>query len=130
MISLAILALAAPAAVAGGPAWLRPETFARYVRAGDYPREAWRRHEEGRVRFELSLSPQGRVGDCRILESSGSAALDGRTCAILRQRARFAPGGGIVRSEIAWRLPERSLALISPRPYQPPRFAGRGYIPQ
>src|SRR4051794_25130234 len=52
-----------------------PSALASYVSWRDYPREALRRREQGRVAFELAVATDGRVSECRILESSGSAAL-------------------------------------------------------
>lgn len=57
----------------------------------DYPIEAIRAEEEGTTQVRLSITAEGRVGDCQVIWSSGSAALDKATCAVLRQRARFMP---------------------------------------
>jgi protein TonB len=79
----------------------------------DYPPEALRRHEEGRVGFEIVVSPEGRVSDCRVTESSGSEALDRGTCELMRARALFRaardtqgnPIAETVHSSIRWVLP-------------------------
>lgn len=47
-----------------------------------YPVEAIRKREQGRVVTRLTVSPDGRVTDCDIRETSGSTALDVRTCVI------------------------------------------------
>jgi TonB family protein len=57
----------------------------------DYPVSAIRNQEEGRVAYRMIIAPDGRVAACRIEVSSGSDALDGATCRILRVRARFLP---------------------------------------
>jgi len=57
----------------------------------DYPLAAISNNEEGAVRVELVITPAGRVGDCRVVESSNSAALDVATCNLLRRRARYSP---------------------------------------
>jgi protein TonB len=62
-----------------------------YVRPLDYPRSALRAAEQGVVVFGLAVAPDGRVADCTIRASSGSAALDAITCRIFRTRARFTP---------------------------------------
>jgi len=47
--------------------------------------------EGGSVRFDLAVTPEGRVSACKIVESSGNARLDENTCRILTRYARFAP---------------------------------------
>ena len=86
--------------------------LASYVRDNDYPRTALARDEQGRVLFVLHVSPQGRVSDCAVISSSGSPTLDGQTCAIMRNRARFEPARDAqgnpapdrVMSSITWRI--------------------------
>ena len=65
--------------------------LATYISDGDYPASAVRHHEQGRVGFELDISPEGRVINCRIMQSSGSRMLDLRTCQIMLVRGRFLP---------------------------------------
>ena len=85
-----------------------------WVSDADYPASALRRGDQGATRFELAISPDGRVRDCRIAQSSGSADLDAATCARLSQRARFTPArnehGDLVAGRysgvIRWRIPE------------------------
>lgn len=85
-----------------------------WVSDADYPTAALRRGDQGATRFELTISPDGRVRDCRIAQSSGSADLDAATCAKLSQRARFTPArdehGDLVAGRysgvIRWRIPE------------------------
>ena len=92
---------------------LRP--FQDYHRPDDYPPEARRAGAQGRVAFELAARPDGRVYFCRIMRSSGSAALDAATCRILRARVRYLPArdeaghavGDDVFGEVVWRLPRR-----------------------
>jgi protein TonB len=88
--------------------------LASYVSDADYPTSAIRAEEQGTTRFRLSVSPDGRVGDCTVTGSSGSSALDNATCRIMRSRARFTPArdgngnptGDTVGSSIRWVLPE------------------------
>jgi TonB family protein len=80
----------------------------------DYPSSAIRREEQGTVAYRLQIDRRGRVGECRIIQSSGSEALDRATCDILSSRARFNPArnseGQRVEDEysgrIRWELPE------------------------
>jgi protein TonB len=82
--------------------------------ADDYPPRAMRGEEEGRVGHHLEIGPGGRVTNCTIRRSSGSAALDEGTCRIVRIRARFTPArdseGNAVPDtrdgEVIWRLPD------------------------
>jgi len=87
--------------------------FSNYLTGADYPAEALSRHEQGRVGVQLSVSVYGGVIQCLVTRSSGSAALDARTCEILRARARFEPtrdqNGTAIRAiyggSVQWTLP-------------------------
>ena len=97
------------------PARPRP-VLARYVSDADYPASALHARQEGTVAFVLGVGPDGRVGNCTISASSGSAALDNATCSLMRRRARFTPArdanGNVVAdtfsSRFAWTLPAQS----------------------
>jgi len=79
----------------------------------DYPQSAIRNEEQGTTAVRMTIGTDGRVTDCSITQSSGSAALDQATCNILRRRARFTPakdqaGNPITDSfsqRIRWELP-------------------------
>lgn len=112
MMPLPAFALAAQDAVA--PA-ARGATGARLLTApadlfgpDAYPPEAIRNDEQGRVVAQLAIGADGAVGQCTIVTSSGSAALDATTCRQART-ARFQPArdrrGRAVA--IAYRLPVR-----------------------
>jgi protein TonB len=91
------------------------QPFQSYLMPGDYPAAALSARAEGRVAFELAALPDGRVYFCRVMQSSGSAALDAATCRILRARVRYVPardeaGRAVVDDMfgvIEWRLPRR-----------------------
>ena len=57
----------------------------------DYPTKAIENGDAGAVTAHLSIAPDGRVGGCKVTETSGSDALDGLTCRIATRRARFTP---------------------------------------
>lgn len=84
-----------------------------YVRTSDYPRESLRQGEDGRVEFELDISPQGRVVDCRVMASNAGRRLNFTTCQIMVARARFVPARDAegrpapdtVRSSVTWIIP-------------------------
>lgn len=89
-------------------------TLAAYVQDTDYPRESLRRREQGRVEFELDISPEGRVVNCRVIRSTAGRRLNFRTCQIMLVRARFTPArdaagnptSDTVRSFLNWIIPE------------------------
>ena len=63
--------------------------------------------------FALDIGPDGRVTNCAVTQSSGSATLDNATCRIMRSRARYTParnprGQAVAdrdRGAVTWRLP-------------------------
>ena len=57
----------------------------------DYPTKAIENGDAGVVTAHLSVTPAGRVGGCKVTETSGSDALDALTCRITTNRARFTP---------------------------------------
>jgi TonB family protein len=86
--------------------------LASYVTSSDYPQDAIRLRQEGTTGFKLTIGPNGRVTDCVIEKSSGSASLDSTTCRLMRSRARFTPAldsgqptSDTISSRISWRLP-------------------------
>jgi periplasmic protein TonB len=85
-----------------------------YISDQDYPASAIRNEEQGTTRFQLNVDARGRVSQCSIIASSGSAALDNATCRIMKSRAKFSPardGYGnattdVVTAGIKWVLPD------------------------
>jgi protein TonB len=73
----------------------------------DYPTSAYRARIGGTVVARLTVSPAGRVSDCRVTQSSGHAELDSTTCRLILRRFRYAPArdtaGRPVESEVGWR---------------------------
>lgn len=105
-----------PPAVSRGPAVIPARArvdLARYVARPDYPRTAFLAGEEGKVEFRLRVAPDGRVSDCVVIESSGSAALDAAACRLMRSRARFTPAldaagqptADTIEAQLDWQLP-------------------------
>lgn len=86
----------------------------KWVSDADYPAGALHRGQQGASAFELTIGPDGRVRDCRITRSSGSADLDAATCAKVSERASFTPArdahgdlvAGSFSGVIRWRIPE------------------------
>ena len=87
--------------------------LASYVSNEDYPDSAIRNEEQGTTGFRLDVGPDGRVSNCTVTSSSGSAALDNATCRLMRSRARFTPAtnssgakvSDSVSGRIRWVLP-------------------------
>lgn len=83
------------------------------ITAEDYPSGAIRRLEEGSATVRLTVSAEGRVTDCTVVSSSGSAELDATTCTLLSRRARFDPAldaqgrpiPATVTRRVSWDLP-------------------------
>ena len=81
----------------------------------DYPSRALRNGDTGTARAELTIGTNGRVSGCRIVQSTGSSALDDATCKVLTRRARFNPAtdstgakvqGSYTTPAIRWELAE------------------------
>lgn len=56
-----------------------------------YPAEARRRREQGKVSVTLDVDTAGHPSACTITLSSGSAALDAKTCELAMKNARLKP---------------------------------------
>jgi len=107
---------------AGGltpPRWLRGS-----LRNSDYPAGLGEAGIGGTVSVIYTVETDGRVADCAVTRSSGSAALDRTTCRLIEQRFRFDPSrdrdGRPVRSHIvenhSWIVED-----LPPEPRQRPR---------
>jgi periplasmic protein TonB len=76
----------------------------------------------GSVRFALTVTPQGRVKSCEIMESSGNSRIDENTCKLLTRRARFTPARdkqgkpveGRWESRMHWKVPDPALPVETP----------------
>lgn len=72
-----------PAEPIGSPAsWVSPN---------DYPKEARRNREMGRVTVRFDIDDAGKVSGCHVVTTSGSRSLDETTCERAGSRARFRP---------------------------------------
>ena len=68
---------------------------ASFFSSDDYPRDALYGDNEGKVRFVILVKEDGTVADCTLTETSGAAALDAQTCAVILKRAKFTPAVGL-----------------------------------
>lgn len=81
-------------------------------RPSDYPPAALRKSLSGTATLVLLIDEFGKVADCTITRTSGAAAIDAQSCAILSERAKFQPAIGLngkptksaVSQSITWRL--------------------------
>lgn len=64
---------------------------AAWILADDYPAEALRNDQEGKVSLTLKVDKSGKATACRVEVSSGVQALDDAGCAALMARASFRP---------------------------------------
>jgi len=69
----------------------RLANLASYIEYNDYPPTALRVNQQGQVTFLMAIGADGRLTDCTVTGSSGSAELDNATCRIMKSRARFTP---------------------------------------
>jgi TonB family protein len=84
-----------------------------YFTSDDFPEPARLRGIEGTVGFRLAISAEGRVTGCTVTHASGDSSLDEATCAILIERARYAPARDAQQRAVAdtdfgrvtWRFP-------------------------
>ncbi|MXO86881.1 TonB family protein [Altererythrobacter aurantiacus] len=76
-----------------GPSGARPIDYNATAMAiiMDYPSEAIRLGQQGRVKVRLTIDPTGRTSDCDVIDSSGHAILDQAACDGLATHARFEP---------------------------------------
>lgn len=82
---------AAGSGTGGGGGGRRAQQVRGELRNSDYPRTALRMGIEGTVTIRYTVLTDGRVTGCTILETSGSAELDGTTCRLVERRFEYRP---------------------------------------
>ncbi|HWK34628.1 MAG TPA: energy transducer TonB [Sphingomonas sp.] len=80
-----------PSAMVGGHA--ETPFVAKWFNNNDYPAEARRQGKQGRVHAVATFDRTGAVIECRVVASSGVAALDNKTCDLVRLRGRVPAAG-------------------------------------
>ncbi|MES2020328.1 MAG: energy transducer TonB [Pseudomonadota bacterium] len=92
----------------------KPRTeIATWLSTDDYPSEAMASHSEGTSVIVWTIQPNGLIGDCRIVQSSGSKPLDDTACRAFKKRGRYAavidrdgkPATAHAMRKVVWRLP-------------------------
>lgn len=89
--------------------------------ADAYPPEARNAGQEGRTVFAVKVDAKGRIMECDIVQSSGSAQLDNTTCDLIVTHGRFTPAhdgagnavAGVWHSAMRWQLVTGASALDS-----------------
>ena len=79
----------------------------------DYPNSALRGNEQGKARVRLRVDANGKVTECFVMHSSGSADLDKETCDVYRTRYHYSPAvdtygkpmASFVVSSVVWAIP-------------------------
>lgn len=110
LICISIMAIAS---IAASPSSKRASLKEGAISAVDYPPSAAAAHQEGMVVAAFLIAAGGDVAKCQIAQTSGSDALDARTCEIIVQRFRFNPAlnasGQAIEEwrtqKISWKLP-------------------------
>ena len=89
------------------------------IGSSDYPPLMLRLGLSGRVQMLLGVRSDGGIATCRPLVSSGTAALDNATCALLARRGRYEfrttpayQGLRYATTSISWALPTSSIPAI------------------
>ena len=115
-----------PPLVVPPPAGVRPDpappqraraNLNAYFSVDDYPAAALRARHQGATGFALTIGADGRVTNCQVTMSSGSAPIDETTCRVLRARARYNPARtadgtpttGRDSGRVTWRLPDERI---------------------
>ena len=103
-----------------GPPQPRPATPpSSWIGPKDYPIEALSLGSEGVTGFSIEVDAAGKVSQCRVTQSSGSALLDAQTCRLAELRGRFVPGRpGTFSTRVRWVMP-------LPRAFEPGRSVVR-----
>ncbi len=85
----------------------------------DYPLSAVRNREEGTSVVMFTILPNGRTTHCKISASSGSNALDLKTCELIATRFEYDPARNskgqaieeVKTQRVTWRIPSQAPIL-------------------
>lgn len=86
----------------------------QWITNDDYPVSALNANRQGVSFIGWTISPAGRISDCRVLRSSGTPELDEAACNAIQRRGRYRPAldaaGNPVESystrNVRWQLPD------------------------
>ena len=92
---------------AGGRATERAEKVAGELRTRDFPRSGAGDRDGRFIVVRYLVGTDGRVKNCRVVQSSGSAEADAITCKLVEKRFRYRPAqdaaGNPVEDETGWK---------------------------
>lgn len=99
-----------------------PVRIAGRIRDRDYPASLSQAGISGTVSVRYEVGTDGRVSDCTVTSSSGSAALDAHTCDLIERRFRFRPSRdadgrpvpSIIVENHSWLIPAAPPAAAQP----------------
>ncbi|MBV8687555.1 MAG: TonB family protein [Alphaproteobacteria bacterium] len=100
----------------GGGRGVHARQIAGSIGEEDYPRRAYEAHVSGTVLIRFVVTPDGRVGDCAVTRSSGSAELDQTTCRLIRRRFRYRPARDAAGRPVAETIAGRQVWEVGPEP--------------
>lgn len=94
---------------------------AQYFGYDQYPPDALRANEQGRVVARLAVNVDGAVTECEVTISSGFASLDAATCRIAMERIRLSPARDAAGKPVAshyvlpvnWMMPDTEPYFLS-----------------
>ena len=75
----------------GGGGGREAERIGGRIDNKDYPRSALQARAQGNVAVRYTILPDGRVGGCTVVRSSGHPSLDEITCRLIEKRFRYRP---------------------------------------
>ncbi len=75
----------------GGGGGTEAELISNKLNYADLPRALWDAHAAGTVTYRATIGTNGRLSDCRVIRTSGNAALDAATCTLALRHVRFRP---------------------------------------
>lgn len=97
------------------PRWIKGR-----LKDSDYPEAAKEALIQGTVSVRYVVAETGRVTDCAVTKSSGSADLDQTTCRLIRERFRFRASKDEDGTPVASVIVENHSWLIDDRPEPAP----------
>jgi protein TonB len=112
LVSTVLTGLFVASALVAAPAAAQSDSWSRQVQAlvkanYSYPRSAEIRGEQGKAVIRITLSPDGKIGDVAVTQSSGSAILDREAVRIAQRIGQFPTpprGTTSVVVPIVWQL--------------------------
>jgi protein TonB len=100
----------------GGGLAAPPRLISGRIDEDDYPRRAYEARATGIVHVRFVVRPDGRVSDCAVTRSSGSAELDRTTCRLIERRLRYRPARDSSGRPVSATVNGRQAWEIGPEP--------------